>query len=67
MALTPEEKKKILAQLDELDREEQKKVLSSQSSFLNWLRVILYAIYLILTQDPDFLKKLFSFIVMTCL
>jgi hypothetical protein len=67
MALTPEEKQRIIDELDRLDQAESRKVLSSQSSFINWLKVILYAIYLILIQDPNFLKKLFSFIVMTCL
>lgn len=67
MALTPQEKQQVLDALDELDRQEQKKVLSSQKSFLTWLSLVLYAIYLILTGDPDILVKLFRFMVMYCL
>ena len=51
MALTPEEKQQILDALDELDRQEKKKVLSSLNSFLKWLALILYAVYLILTKE----------------
>jgi hypothetical protein len=67
MALTPQEKQQVLDALDELDRQEQKKVLSSQKSFLTWLALVLYAVYLILTRDPDILGKLFGFMVTYCL
>jgi hypothetical protein len=67
MALTPEEKQQIIDNLDELDKQEKKKVLSSMNSFLKWLALILYAVYLILTRDPNTTEKLFKFMVMYCL
>ena len=67
MALTPEEKQQIIDNLDELDKQEKKKVLSSMNSFLKWLALILYAVYLILTRDPNTIEKLFKFMVMYCL
>jgi hypothetical protein len=67
MALTPEEKKQIISMLEQEDKFNLKKILASLQSFLNWLMVALYAIYLILIRDPDVLRKLFDFIVKFCL
>jgi hypothetical protein len=53
--------------LEQEDKFNLKKILASLQSFLNWLMVALYAIYLILIRDPDVLRKLFDFIVKFCL
>ena len=67
MPLTPQEKQQILSALDKEDRSRKKIILASLKSFLKWLMVALYAIYLILTKDPNIAEKLFGFVVKYCL
>lgn len=57
MALTPEEKQKVLDMLDKADEEEKKQALSSQQSFGDWLADVLYDIFI---KIRDFLGSLWQ-------
>lgn len=46
MALTPEEKQKVIDFLDEVDRNVLDKILATLKSFSDWLSRTLYRIYL---------------------
>ncbi len=45
MGMTPDEKRKVMEMLDELDRSQLDKVLASVQSFGNWLSNSAYSIY----------------------
>jgi hypothetical protein len=61
MALTPEEKKRVLDALDQEDRSSLKRILASLKSFLSWLEFVLQLIYLIVKKS-GFAEKLFNFV-----
>jgi hypothetical protein len=46
MALTPEDKKKIMKMLDEVDRNILDKILASLNAFCKWLQNELYDIFI---------------------
>jgi len=55
--MTDEEKRRVVAMLDELDRSKLDKVLASLSSFRDWLRTSLYSIY---CKVKDALERLWT-------
>jgi hypothetical protein len=57
VALTPEEKLRVLSMLDELDRSETNLILSSLEAFGRWLQTILYLIYCKVKQILDSLWR----------
>lgn len=61
MALTPEEKKRVLDALDQEDRSSLQKILASFKSFLSWLEFVLQLIYLAVKKS-GFAEKLFNLV-----
>jgi len=59
MALSNNQKKRVLEMLDKLDDQETNKILASLEKFVNWMRNALYDIYLAIR---DGISSLFSWL-----
>lgn len=59
MALTEADKRRIEEMFDQLDYDEQQRVVSSQQSFENWLRNTSYSIY---CKVRDWLSNLWDWL-----
>ncbi|CCI27160.1 hypothetical protein [Microcystis aeruginosa] len=61
MALTPEERQQVIQMLEQEDKYSLRRILASLKSFLEWLKLALSLIYLVVKKS-DFGEKLFNFI-----